>query len=53
MRDAILESTSMAIKPGTNELYIVTNDGAGGTRRVNLSRQCLRKRLATVFHQSK
>ena len=25
-----LESTSMALKPGTNELYIVTNDGAGG-----------------------
>ena len=25
-----LESTSMALKPGTNELYIVTNDGTGG-----------------------
>jgi lactonase len=31
-----LESTSMALKSGTNELYIVTNDGAG--------------RCATIFH---
>jgi lactonase len=25
-----LQSTSMAIRPGTNDLYIVTNDGTGG-----------------------
>lgn len=25
-----LESTSMALKPGTSDLYIVTNDGNGG-----------------------
>lgn len=25
-----LRSTNLAIRPGTNELYIVTNDGAGG-----------------------
>jgi len=25
-----LRSTSMAIRPGTNDLYIVTNDAAGG-----------------------
>ena len=25
-----LQSTSMAIRPGTNDLYIVTSDGNGG-----------------------
>jgi lactonase len=32
-----LQSTSMAIRPGTNDLYIVTNDGNGGQG-------------ATIFH---
>ena len=32
-----LQSTSMAIRPGTNDLYIVTSDGAGGQG-------------ATIFH---
>ena len=32
-----LQSTSMAIRPGTNDLYIVTSDGMGG-------------RGATIFH---
>jgi lactonase len=32
-----LQSTSMAIKPGTNDIYIVTNDGSGGQG-------------ATIFH---
>ena len=32
-----LQSTNMAIKPGTNDLYIVTNDGNGGQG-------------ATIFH---
>ena len=32
-----LRSTSMAIRPGTDDLYIVTNDAAGG-------------RGATIFH---
>jgi sugar lactone lactonase YvrE len=33
-----LQSTSMAIRPGTNDLYIVANDGER-TRRRDLSRQ--------------
>jgi lactonase len=32
-----LQSTSVAIRPGTNDLYIVTSDGAGGQG-------------ATIFH---
>ena len=38
-----LQSTSMAMKPGTNDLYIVTNDGDGDKARPYFTQRCSRK----------
>ncbi|MFL6446502.1 MAG: SMP-30/gluconolactonase/LRE family protein [Bryobacteraceae bacterium] len=46
-----LESTSMAIKPGTNDLYIVTNDGNGGGGAMIFHAQAFAKALPLYSHQ--
>ena len=44
-----LESTSMAIKPNTNDLYIVTNNGKRRTRCDDFSRQSVCESPAALF----
>jgi len=46
-----LESTSMAIKPGTNDLYIVTNDGNGGQGATIFHAKTFAKALQLYSHQ--
>lgn len=46
-----LESTSMVIKPGTNDLYIVTNDGNGGQGATIFHAKVFAKALALYSHQ--
>ena len=44
-----LQSTSMAIKPGTNDIYIVTSDRNGGQRLEHFARQSVREGSATLL----
>jgi lactonase len=46
-----LQSTSMAIKPGTNDLYIVTNDGTGGQGTTIFHARVFAKALMLYSHQ--
>jgi lactonase len=46
-----LESTSMALKPGTNDLYIVTNDGNGGHGATIFHARVFAKALPLYSHQ--
>jgi len=46
-----LQSTSMAIKPGTNDLYIVTNDGNGGQGAMIFHAKVFAKALPLYSHQ--
>jgi lactonase len=46
-----LQSTSMAIKPGTNDLYIVTNDGNGGQGATIFHAKVFAKALRLYSHQ--
>ena len=46
-----LESTSMAIKPGTNDLYIVTNDRNGGQGATIFHAKVFAKALPLYSHQ--
>jgi lactonase len=46
-----LESTNMAIKPGTNDLYIVTNDGNGGQGATIFHAKVFAKALPLYSHQ--
>jgi lactonase len=46
-----LQSTSMAIKPGTNDLYIVTNDGNGGEGATIFHAKAFAKALPIYSHQ--
>jgi lactonase len=46
-----LESTSMAIKPGTNDLYIVTNDGNGGQGATIFRARVFAKAVLLYSHQ--
>ena len=41
----ILQSTSMAIRPGTNDLYVVTSDGSGGRGAMAFHARVLGKAL--------
>jgi len=45
-----LLSTSMAIKPGTNDLYVVTNDGDGGQGATIFHAKVFAKALALYSH---
>jgi len=46
-----LESTSMAIKPETNDIYIVTNDGNGGQGATIFHAKVFAKTLPLYSHQ--
>lgn len=46
-----LDSTSMALKPGTNELYIVTNEGKGGKGATIFRAYVFAKALPLYSHQ--
>lgn len=46
-----LASTSMAFKPGTDELYIVTNDGAGGEGATIFRARAFAKAAVLYSHQ--
>ena len=46
-----LASTSMAIKPETNDLYIVTNDGSGGQGATIFHAKTFAKALPLFSHQ--
>jgi lactonase len=46
-----LQSTSIAIKPGTNDLYIVTNDGNGGQGATIFHAKVFAKALPLYSHQ--
>jgi lactonase len=46
-----LESTSMALKPGTNDLYIVTNDGSGGQGATIFHSRIFAKALLLYSHR--
>jgi lactonase len=46
-----LQSTSMAIKPGTNDLYIVTNDGNEGQGATIFHSEVFAKALPLYSHQ--
>ena len=46
-----LESTSMAIRPGTNDLYIVTNDGNGGQGAMIFHAKVFAKAMLLYSHQ--
>src|SRR3954447_2578350 len=46
-----LESTSLAIKPNTNDLYIVTNDGNGGQGATIFHAKVFAKSLPLYSHQ--
>jgi lactonase len=46
-----LESTNMAIKPETNDLYIVTNDGSGGQGATIFHAKTFAKGLSLYSHQ--
>jgi lactonase len=46
-----LESTNMALKPGTNDLYIVTNDGNGGQGATIFHAGTFAKALPLYSHQ--
>jgi lactonase len=46
-----LQSTSMAIKPDTNDLYIVTNDGNGGQGATIFHARVFAKALPLYSHQ--
>lgn len=46
-----LQSTSLAIKPGTNDLYIVTNDGNGGEGATIFRAKVFAKALALYSHR--
>ena len=46
-----LQSTSLAIKPDTNELYIVTSDGSGGRGATVFRAKGFAKALPLYSHQ--
>ena len=46
-----LQSTSMAIKPGTNDLFIVTSDGNGGQGATIFHAKVFAKALPLYSHQ--
>ena len=46
-----LRSTSMAIRPGTDDLYIVTNDGKGGQGATIFHAKAFAKALLLYSHQ--
>jgi lactonase len=46
-----LQSTSMAIKPGTKDFYTVTNDGNGGQGATNFKAKVFAKALPLYSHQ--
>lgn len=46
-----LRSTSMAIRPGTDDLYIVTNDGEGGQGATIFHAKAFAKALLLYSHQ--
>ncbi len=46
-----LQSTSMAVKPGTNDLYIVTSDGNGGQGATIFHAKVFAKALPLYSHQ--
>src|SRR3954464_8770111 len=46
-----LQSTSMALKPGTNDLYIVTNEGKGGQGATIFHAKVFAKALPLYSHQ--
>jgi len=46
-----LESTNMAIRPGTNDLYIVTNDGKGGQGATIFHAKVFARALPLYSHQ--
>jgi len=46
-----LRSTSMAIKPGTNDLYVVTNDWKGGQGSTIFQAKAFAKALPLYSHQ--
>jgi lactonase len=46
-----LRSTSMAVRPGTNDLYIVTNDGKGGQGATIFHAKAFAKALLLYSHQ--
>jgi lactonase len=46
-----LESTSMAIKPGTNDLYIVTTDSEGGQGATIFHAKTFAKALQLYSHR--
>jgi len=46
-----LRSTSMAIRPGTDDLYIVTNDGEGGQGATIFHTKAFAKALLLYSHQ--
>ena len=47
-----LESTSLAIKPNINDLYIVTNDGNGGRGATIFHAKVFAKALPLYSHQA-
>ena len=51
MKGHNLLSTNMAIKPGTNDLYIVTNDGKGGQGATIFHAKVFAKALQLYSHQ--
>jgi lactonase len=46
-----LQSTNMALKPGTNDLYVVTNDGNGGQGATIFHARTFAKALPLYSHQ--
>jgi lactonase len=46
-----LRSTSMAIRPGSNDLYIVTSDGEGGQGATTFHARAFAKALALYSHR--
>lgn len=46
-----LNSTSMALRPGTDELLIVTNDGTGGQGSTIFHARAFAKALPLFSHQ--
>ncbi len=46
-----MRSTSMAIKPGTNDLYIVSNDWDGGQGTTIFHTKAFAKALLLYSHQ--
>jgi lactonase len=46
-----LRSTNLAIKPGSNDLYIVTSDGEGGQGATIFHANAFAKALALYSHQ--